>query len=148
MTRIVFSKGAAATSHQGSLIEAQLDARPIWTHASIAQQVPVDAQADLESEMPNQCYQFKEGKRWSTAVTTLPCLVQNISAYLPLLRVAISFIGYTGQLLLSNMLTGCDTKKRTFTCSEMVSCIIVKHYVSCVTSVLLVLSTYQPGTCC
>lgn len=77
--------GAAATSHQGSLIQAQLDTQPIWTQASIAQQMPADAQTDLDTEMPNQCYQFKEGMRHSIVASTQPCCMQNFAALLPLL---------------------------------------------------------------
>ena len=42
-------------------LQAQLDARPIWTEAAVAQHLPEDTQFDLDSEMTRCCYQFREG---------------------------------------------------------------------------------------
>ena len=42
-------------------VALQLQARPVWTEAALAQQLPDTAQADLESQLQMLCYQFKDG---------------------------------------------------------------------------------------
>ncbi|KAL3136766.1 hypothetical protein ABBQ38_005481 [Trebouxia sp. C0009 RCD-2024] len=42
-------------------LQAQLQARPIWTQSSLAQQLPQIAQPDLEAQLQKLCYLFTDG---------------------------------------------------------------------------------------
>ena len=60
---------------QGKALEAHLNARPVWTQASLAHEMPDAAQGDLELLCQKLCYQFKEGAQQSlTLMFSMLCL--------------------------------------------------------------------------
>lgn len=59
------------------VLHAHLQARPIWTQSSLAQQLPEVAQPDLESQLQKFCYQFQDGTAICADASLHACQVSH-----------------------------------------------------------------------
>lgn len=71
-TKLLFS-GLETDNQLQQTLQEQLQARPIWTQAALAQRLPQVAQPDLESQLQKLCYQFNDGTAHSATAKACMC---------------------------------------------------------------------------